>query len=95
MSDYRICSGQDVAVKVLKIQDLPEPMLDEFDREIDLMTKLRHRNIVQFVGASKVPGKLAIVTEFIEEGSVQVSIIQSFLILTLSWSNDFDSLLSQ
>jgi hypothetical protein len=38
---------------------------------------------------------LAIVTEFIEEGSVQVSIIQSFLILTLSWSNDFDSLLSQ
>jgi serine/threonine protein kinase len=65
--EYR---GQDVAVKILKIQDLPEDMLDEFDREIDLMTKLRHKNIVQFVGASKVVGKLAIVTEFIEGGNV-------------------------
>jgi tRNA A-37 threonylcarbamoyl transferase component Bud32 len=62
--------GQDVAIKVLKIQDMPDEMLDEFDREIDLMTKLRHKNIVQFVGASKVRGKLAIVTEFIELGNL-------------------------
>jgi tRNA A-37 threonylcarbamoyl transferase component Bud32 len=62
--------GQDVAIKVLKMQDLPTEMLDEFDREIDLMTKLRHKNIVQFIGASKLLGKLAIVTEFIELGSV-------------------------
>jgi len=27
---------------------------------------------VQFVGASKVPGKLAIVTEYIEQGNVAV-----------------------
>jgi len=27
------------------MQDLPTEMLDEFDREIDLMTKLRHKNI--------------------------------------------------
>jgi serine/threonine protein kinase len=40
--------GQDVAVKMLKIQDLPEGMIDEFDREIDLMTKLRHKNIGNF-----------------------------------------------
>jgi serine/threonine protein kinase len=40
--------GQDVAVKILKIQDLPTDMLDEFDREIDLMNKLRHKNIGNF-----------------------------------------------
>jgi serine/threonine protein kinase len=66
VSQYR---GQDVAVKILKLQDMPEEMLDEFDREIDLMNKLRHKNIVQFIGASKVVGKLAILTEFIEFGN--------------------------
>ncbi len=42
MYQYR---GQDVAVKMLKVQDMPEEMLDEFDREVDLMNKLRHKNI--------------------------------------------------
>jgi len=36
------------------------------------MAKLRHKNIVQFLGASCIPGKFAIVTEFIEFGSVSV-----------------------
>jgi hypothetical protein len=30
---------------MLKMQDMPEEMLDEFDREVDLMNKLRHKNI--------------------------------------------------
>ncbi len=34
-----------MAVKMLKVQDMPEEMLDEFDREVDLMNKLRHKNI--------------------------------------------------
>lgn len=46
MSQYR---GQDVAVKILKLQDMPEEMLDEFDREIDLMNKLRHKNIGTYI----------------------------------------------
>jgi serine/threonine protein kinase len=84
------------------MQDLPTEMLDEFDREIDLMTKLRHKNIgmsnievfcydlnlphslVQFIGASKLLGKLAIVTEFIELGSVIVSNIMYFEALLLT-----------
>ena len=32
-------------MKMLKMQDMPEEMLDEFDREVDLMNKLRHKNI--------------------------------------------------
>jgi serine/threonine protein kinase len=67
MYQYR---GQDVAVKMLKMQDMPEEMLDEFDREVDLMNKLRHKNIVQFLGASKIVGKFAIITEFIERGNL-------------------------
>jgi tRNA A-37 threonylcarbamoyl transferase component Bud32 len=61
---------QEVAVKMLKMQDMPEEMLDEFDREVDLMNKLRHKNIVQFVGASKVVGRFALITEFIDKGNM-------------------------
>jgi serine/threonine protein kinase len=79
---------------MLKMQDMPEEMLDEFDREVDLMNKLRHKNIgkpillhntdpiltlrsVQFVGASKVVGRFALVTEFMDKGNVaNVSIVQ-------------------
>lgn len=64
--------GTDAAIKILKIQDLPTELLEEFTREIDLMAKLRHKNIIQFLGASCVQGKFAIVTEFIELGSVSV-----------------------
>jgi len=69
--------GQDVAVKMLKIQDMPDEMLDEFDREVDLLNKIRHKNIVQFIGASKATGKLAIVTEFIEMGSLSNYLLKS------------------
>jgi tRNA A-37 threonylcarbamoyl transferase component Bud32 len=62
--------GTDAAIKILKVQELPDDALEEFTREIDLMAKLRHKNIVQFLGASCIPGKFAIVTEFIEFGSV-------------------------
>lgn len=64
--------GTDAAIKILKVQELPDDALEEFSREIDLMAKLRHKNIVQFLGASRVQGKFAIVTEFIELGSVAV-----------------------
>ena len=30
---------------MLKVQDMNDEMIDEFDREIDLLTKLRHPNI--------------------------------------------------
>lgn len=46
MIQYR---GQDVAVKVLKIQDLPQKMMDEFEREVDLLSKLRHKNIGKYL----------------------------------------------
>jgi tRNA A-37 threonylcarbamoyl transferase component Bud32/uncharacterized cupredoxin-like copper-binding protein len=69
--------GQDVAVKMLKMQDMPEEMLDEFDREVDLMNKLRHKNIVQFIGASKVVGRFALITEFVQNGNVSQYVMKA------------------
>jgi serine/threonine protein kinase len=63
--------GTQVAVKVLARQnELLKAQTEEFLKEIDLMHKLRSPFIVNFIGASYVPGKLCVVTEFMEKGSV-------------------------
>ncbi|XP_019072203.1 serine/threonine-protein kinase STY17 isoform X4 [Vitis vinifera] len=63
------CS-QDVAIKVLKTQHLNEDMWREFSQEVYIMRKVRHKNIVQFIGACTRPPSLCIVTEFMFGGSV-------------------------
>ncbi len=59
-----------MAVKQLLNQHLDDYLKKEFEREIMLMKDLRHPNIVQFVGASKVKDNLAIVIEFAPLGSL-------------------------
>jgi len=65
---YRgMCRGRTVAVKVLKNQNmLTDESLADFEKEVAVLSKLRHDCIVQFVGASHVPGKLCICTELLE-----------------------------
>ncbi|RVW51065.1 Serine/threonine-protein kinase STY46 [Vitis vinifera] len=63
------CS-QDVAIKVLRTQHLNEDMWREFSQEVYIMRKVRHKNIVQFIGACTRPPSLCIVTEFMFGGSV-------------------------
>ncbi|CAA6656037.1 unnamed protein product [Spirodela intermedia] len=63
------CS-QDVAIKVLKPERLNVEMQREFAQEVYIMRKVRHRNVVQFIGACTKPPNLCIVTEFMSRGSV-------------------------
>jgi serine/threonine-protein kinase CTR1 len=62
--------GSDVAVKVFLDQDLKVEALDEFRREVAIMRRLRHPNVVLFMGAVTVPPNLSIVTEFCPRGSL-------------------------
>jgi type II secretory pathway pseudopilin PulG len=62
--------GQDVAVKKLLLQAMPEEIITEFEREVSLMKSLHHPNIIQFVGASNVQNNLAIVIEYAPLGSL-------------------------
>ena len=63
--------GMDVAVKVLKNQDCLMPyMVEDFDREVAMMEKLRHIAIVSFIGAVHIPGHLQIVTELCPYGAL-------------------------
>ncbi|KAJ0097409.1 hypothetical protein Patl1_29192 [Pistacia atlantica] len=63
------CS-QEVAIKVLKREHVDTDMLKEFSQEVYIMRKIRHKNVVQFIGACTRPPNLCIVTEFMARGSI-------------------------
>ncbi|KAK6778720.1 hypothetical protein RDI58_025438 [Solanum bulbocastanum] len=62
--------GSDVAVKILTEQDFHAERFKEFLREVAIMKRLRHPNIVLFMGAVIQPPNLSIVTEYLSRGSL-------------------------
>ncbi|XP_048571123.1 RGS domain-containing serine/threonine-protein kinase A-like isoform X1 [Triticum urartu] len=62
--------GSDVAVKVFSRQEYSEEMIRTFRQEVSLMKKLRHPNIILFMGAVASQERLCIVTEFLPRGSL-------------------------
>ncbi|KAF9621751.1 hypothetical protein IFM89_027605 [Coptis chinensis] len=62
--------SQEVAIKVLKPERVNADMQQEFAQEVYIMRKIRHKNVVQFIGACTRPPSLCIVTEFMSGGSV-------------------------
>ncbi|KAL0454049.1 UNVERIFIED_CONTAM: Serine/threonine-protein kinase STY46 [Sesamum latifolium] len=63
------CS-QEVAIKILKAERLNTELQKEFAQEVYIMRKVRHKNVVQFIGACTRPPNLCIVTEYMSGGSV-------------------------
>ncbi|KYQ92337.1 putative transmembrane protein [Tieghemostelium lacteum] len=59
--------GQEVAIKQMKVSSIN---MDEVYREMDLMSKLRHPNIISFIGAVMSSDNLCIVSEFVPLGSL-------------------------
>ncbi|KAL9682353.1 hypothetical protein QQ045_014149 [Rhodiola kirilowii] len=62
--------NQEVAIKVLRQERVDADMQKEFAQEVFIMRKVRHKNIVQFIGAGTKRPNLCIVTEFMKGGSV-------------------------
>lgn len=62
--------GSDVAIKVFTEQEFSQELLLDFKKEVALMKRLRHPNIVLFMGAVTSPAHLSIVTEFLPRGSL-------------------------
>ncbi|KAH8946396.1 hypothetical protein BDL97_12G092300 [Sphagnum fallax] len=77
--------GQDVAIKVMEIEDCHSSSSDSdapsttpsierlqtFIQEVSIMRLVRHKNLVQFIGACSCWPKLCIVTELMAGGSVR------------------------
>ncbi|XP_068634110.1 serine/threonine-protein kinase EDR1 isoform X2 [Aristolochia californica] len=63
-------NGTEVAVKKFLDQDFSGDALDEFRSEVRIMRRLRHPNVVLFMGAVTRPPNLSIITEFLPRGSL-------------------------
>ncbi|KAK2664648.1 hypothetical protein Ddye_003222 [Dipteronia dyeriana] len=63
-------NGSDVAVKVYFGNEYSEGTIDNYQKEVDIMKKLRHPNVLLFMGAVYSQERLAIVTEFLPRGSL-------------------------
>ncbi|XP_009624105.1 serine/threonine-protein kinase STY46-like [Nicotiana tabacum] len=80
--EYKIATGstgdlykgsfqsQEVAIKVLKAECLNEVVQKDFAQEVYILRKVRHKNVVQFIGACIKPPLLCIITEFMSGGSL-------------------------
>ncbi|XP_027361564.1 probable serine/threonine-protein kinase DDB_G0271682 [Abrus precatorius] len=67
---HGIWNGSDVAVKVFFGNGYAEETLQDYRKEIDIMKRLRHPNVLLFMGAVYSPERLAIVTELLPRGSL-------------------------
>jgi tRNA A-37 threonylcarbamoyl transferase component Bud32 len=65
----RYC-GQEVAVKILKDARDDAAQHSEFLQEVSIMRKVRHKNVVQFIGACTRRPNLCIVFEYMSGGSL-------------------------
>ncbi|CAI8591133.1 unnamed protein product [Vicia faba] len=66
-----------VAVKMIRVPDdddngeLAARLEDQFVREVTLLSRLHHRNVIKFIAASSNPPVYCIITEYISEGSLR------------------------
>ncbi|XP_048327178.1 serine/threonine-protein kinase EDR1 [Ziziphus jujuba] len=78
-------NGTDVAIKVFLEQDLTAENMEDFCNEISILSRLRHPNVILFLGACTKPPHLSMVTEYMEMGSLYYLIHLSGQKKKLSW----------
>ena len=69
-------SGRDVALKQLKLHDDSDQLFKEFTAEIKIMSRLRHANVIPFLGFTTTPHCL-IVQELAHNGDLR-TYLQAF-----------------
>ncbi|MCL7021630.1 hypothetical protein MKW94_026876 [Papaver nudicaule] len=67
---HGLWDGSDVAIKAISKLDYTDDLLHSFRQEVLLMKRLRHPNVLLFMGAATSPHHLCIITEFLPRGSL-------------------------
>ncbi|XP_073279452.1 probable serine/threonine-protein kinase SIS8 isoform X1 [Primulina huaijiensis] len=80
-----VWNGTEVAIKVFLEQDLTAENMEDFCNEISILSRLRHPNVILFLGACTKPPQLSMVTEYMEMGSLYYLIHLSGQKKKLSW----------
>ncbi|KAL3848751.1 hypothetical protein ACJIZ3_010633 [Penstemon smallii] len=78
-------NGTEVAIKVFLEQDLTAENMEDFCNEISILSRLRHPNVILFLGACTKPPRLSMITEYMEMGSLFYLIHLSGQKKKLSW----------
>ncbi|CAM9000736.1 unnamed protein product [Rhodiola kirilowii] len=74
---HGIYKDQPVAVKITTVPDDDENgqmaavLENEFSREVNLLSRIRHQNVIKFVAACKQPPVFFVVTEYLSGGSLR------------------------
>ncbi|KAI3807595.1 hypothetical protein L1987_23525 [Smallanthus sonchifolius] len=78
-------SSRNQAFKVLTVQDFADDQLKEFLKEVSIMKRVRHPNVVLFMGAVTVCPHFSIVTKYLSRQRESiifiVLVLRSFVIL--------------
>ncbi|XP_022739433.1 serine/threonine-protein kinase EDR1-like isoform X2 [Durio zibethinus] len=88
-----VWNGTDVAIKVFLEQDLTAENMEDFCNEISILSRLRHPNVILFLGACTKPPQLSMITEYMEMGSLYFLIHLSGQKKRLSWRKKLKMLL--
>ncbi|KAH0854692.1 hypothetical protein HID58_057778 [Brassica napus] len=80
-----VWNGTDVAIKLFLEQDLTVENMEDFCNEISILSRVRHPNVVLFLGACTKPPRLSMITEYMELGSLYYLIHMSGQKKKLSW----------
>merc|ERR1711916_157767 len=67
---HGIWRGTEVAIKKLLEQNLSPKALEEFQGEVEIMSKLRHPNVTLFMGACQEESSMCLLTEYLHRGSL-------------------------
>lgn len=59
-----------VSVKLIFDPNVTDDLLDEFNNELRMLSRLRHPNIINLIGASTKKNKLSIITEYMDNGNL-------------------------
>lgn len=74
---HGIYKDEPVAVKIIRIPDddengtLAARLEKQFNREVALLSRLHHPNVIKFVAACKKPPVYCVITEYLSEGSLR------------------------
>ncbi|XP_019169329.1 PREDICTED: serine/threonine-protein kinase HT1-like isoform X2 [Ipomoea nil] len=74
---HGIYKDEPVAVKIIRVPDVDETeslepkLVSQFNREVALLSRLRHPNVIEFVGECTKPPVFCIATEYLSAGSLR------------------------
>lgn len=78
-------NGIEVAIKVLLEQEVTAENIEDFCNEISILSRLRHPNVILFLGACTTPPHFSLITEYMDKGSLYYLVHVSGLKKRISW----------